>query len=143
MASNSDALDTLTRSDNTRDAGWNEAFSAAAQSPWFGVGYQQNIIEIAGTPLRALDNGGIVGVVFIAILYAGVILAGRNCGLPVQIFSVAAIANSFFEGWFLSLVSPLLFIFAAGWWSLAVSRPRKPRSKVDRGRVAMNRHNYA
>ena len=50
-------------------------------------------------------------------------LAGRNCGLPVQNFSVAAIANSFFEGWFLSLVSPLLFHLplAGGLWLFAAA----------------------
>ena len=47
------------RSDNTRDAGWNEAFSVVAQAPWL-VSDTSRILSTLHTPLRAGDNGGIV-----------------------------------------------------------------------------------
>lgn len=107
------------RTNNSRADGLDVAISDAQTSFWIGVGMNNESSIIASTPLRALSNGGLIGLFIVIALYASVLWMVTARYKRVLPFVLAAIVHSLFEGWFLSTLSPLLLLFAAAWLALA------------------------
>lgn len=112
-------IDLLFRQTQSRSSSITSAVADFRNEPLLGVGYGQESGGIHSSPLRALSTGGVFGL--LAVLLQGVLLvryslaAGINC----SIFVIGALVHSLFEGWLLSSVSPLLFVFAISWIAIA------------------------
>jgi hypothetical protein len=115
----SDMGSALLRANNSRSLSFDTAIQAFHSSPLIGLGMGNNANEIASSPLRALADGGIGGLVAVVILWVSLLWFSRQGGIRTVGFAVAAIVHSLFEGWLLSPVSPFLLIFVLCWWVIA------------------------
>lgn len=111
-----DVLGGIIRGNNSRALSFDTAIGAFRSSPLIGVGMGNNVDEIASSPLRALAFAGIGGLLAVVLLWLSFLWFSRKGGILIIGFSVAAIIHSFFEGWMLSPISPLLLVFVVCWW---------------------------
>lgn len=111
-----DVLGGIIRGNNSRALSFDTAIDAFRSSPFIGVGMGNNVDEIASSPLRALAFAGIGGLIAVVLLWLSFLWFSRNGGIQIIGFSTAAIVHSFFEGWMLSPISPLLLVFVVCWW---------------------------
>ena len=117
----------LLRTNDSRSLSFDTAIQAFHSSPLIGLGMGNNANEIASSPLRALADGGIGGLVAVVVLWMSLLWFSRQGGIRAVGFACAAIVHSLFEGWLLSPISPFLLIFVLCWWVIA----RKPSSEEE------------
>lgn len=108
----------LLRDNNSRVGSWDTAIADWQTSPTFGVGLAQETSIIASSQLRALAQGGAVGLLAICVMCVAILLVSLATTRGGAIFAFAAVCHSLFEGWLLSPVAPLLLIFFLGWCAL-------------------------
>lgn len=111
-----DVLGGIIRGNNSRALSFDTAIEAFRSSPLIGVGMGNNVDEIASSPLRALAFAGIGGLLAVVLLWLSFLWFSRKGGIQIIGFSAAAIVHSFFEGWMLSPIGPLLLVFVVCWW---------------------------
>ena len=116
LNSRSDQIAVLLRSNNSRAGSVETALWDWQSSPVVGVGLGKESGIIASSFLRALAQGGVIGVAAISLLVLVFVVLALRANRYVAWFTVAAVVHSFFEGWLLSPLAPLLILFVIAWW---------------------------
>ena len=111
-----DVFGGIIRGNNSRSLSLDTAIEAFRSSPLMGIGMGNNVDEIASSPLRALAFAGIGGLIAVILLWLSFLWFSRKGGIQIIGFSTAAIVHSFFEGWMLSPIGPLLLVFVVCYW---------------------------
>jgi hypothetical protein len=106
---------TLLRSDNSRLSSWESAVWVYHHSPLDGLGLEGTGVEVATSPLRAFVAGGAVGLAFLLVAYAVLIVGSWRLGWASFTLAVGAFAHSLGEGWLVSLTGPAVLMFVLGW----------------------------
>lgn len=110
----------LLRTNNSRQDSFDAALLVLADNPIFGVGMGQESTIIASSPLRALSNAGLVGLVVVILFWVSILLISFRQGSRTTIFAISCIVHSCFESWLLSPTSPLIMLFGICWWAVAI-----------------------
>ncbi|WP_454085371.1 hypothetical protein [Georgenia sp. Marseille-Q6866] len=118
-------LEGLLRTTDSRSSSLATALADSRTSPLWGVGLNSESSIIASSPLRALSNGGALGLLCVALQAVLVLRASLVSG-RATVFAAAGLFHSLFEGWLLSPSSPFLLVFAGAWilvarWAPAAS----------------------
>lgn len=123
-------LDVLLRTNDSRSGSVDAALADVSSSPLWGIGLNNETAIIASSPFRALSNGGVLGILCVAV--QGVLMLRTSLVTPQALIVVTAgLVHSMFEGWVLSPSSPFLLVFAAAWLLIAQVTPRPPATLSD------------
>ncbi len=117
------------RLNNSRSGSWAEALRVWDEARLFGVGMGNEINIVASSPLRAFVHAGMIGVLAVLVMWlALLVVAVRGGNATTVSFALAAIVHSVFEGWLLSPVGPLLWLFMLSWVTMSRERHLVPPS---------------
>jgi hypothetical protein len=110
-----DPLATLLRLNDSRSGSIATALAAYESSPLVGVGLGNESSIIASSPFRALAQAGIFGLLGVLLMWVAMLGRAVRRSYALSSVAIAAVVHSFFEGWLLSPVSPLLAVFILLW----------------------------
>jgi hypothetical protein len=105
----------LFRDWGSRDGSAQEAFRVLSVSPFLGVGFGGELVEVASSPLRAFVEGGILALAGVVIMYMALLRAAFRRNAFLGAITCAAILSSLGEAWFLSAIGSMMLVFAALW----------------------------
>lgn len=123
-------LEGLLRTTDSRSGSLETALADFRTSPVWGVGLNSESSIIASSPLRALSNGGALGLLCVA-LQAALVLRASNVSGRATVLAGAGLLHSVFEGWLLSPSSPFLLVFAGVWMVVARWSPVRESNPGD------------
>jgi hypothetical protein len=112
-----DAL--ILRQGNSRAESLDYALQSLQQHPWSGIGLDNELVQVASTPLRAITQAGLLGGLAVAVIYLAILVFSIRAGRGTVGFGIAMIVHSLFEGWLLSPVGPLALTFVVVWTAIA------------------------
>jgi hypothetical protein len=117
LIANNDAL--ILRQGNSRAESLDYALQSLQQHPWSGIGLDNELVQVASTPLRAITQAGLFGGLAVAVIYLAILVFSIRAGRGTVGFGIAMIVHSLFEGWLLSPVGPLALTFVVVWTAIA------------------------
>lgn len=120
----------ILRTGNSRETSWAYTKQVFSDRPVTGIGLGNELIEVASTPLRAVVHGGLLGLAGIMVVYMALIYYSAKIGQATLFLATGAVLHSFFEGWFLSPVSPLFLVFVAVYIATAKTDVERSRESV-------------
>lgn len=106
------ASEGVLRLNNSREGVLDAAVVALQHNPLIGFGVTDLNLSLGSSIIGAFVNGGILGLIGITVAMAAV-LKWSWSNRQYFAFTAGAIVHTFFESWFLSPVSPSLWLFIA------------------------------
>ncbi|MGC5030582.1 hypothetical protein [Micromonospora sp. DT229] len=109
----------ILRFNNSRHDSYAYTMTVLADSGWRGIGFGNELVQVASTPLRALVHAGLAGGLLVAAMYAVIVYYSAKVGRQTLLFGGVMVVHSLSEGWLLSPVGPMTMCFVAVWCALA------------------------
>ncbi len=131
----------VTSRGNTREQTLSYAVSTFDANPWTGVGLDNELHEVASSPLRALVHAGIWGAVAVTVMWVALIAYGVTGGGRGLAVAFGLVTLSIFEGVLLSPISPFLLVLSA--CLITVQRTATSRAGAHRRRAGARVRNGA
>lgn len=103
----------VTSRGNTREQTFGYALSTLEANPWTGVGLDNELHEVASSPMRAFVHAGMWGGIAVVALWVGLIGYGATAGVRGVAVAFGIVTLSCFEGVLLSPISPYLLVLTA------------------------------
>ncbi|WP_188898466.1 O-antigen ligase family protein [Microlunatus endophyticus] len=116
----------ILRTQNTREPGIEYTMEIVRDRPWIGVGYGNNPVEIASTPLRWLAQDGVPALIAVMLAYLIALIISWRHGWTAFLVMTFGITSSLFEGWYLAGGSGLFIAF----WLAHTSTLRQPSTSA-------------
>jgi hypothetical protein len=96
---------------NSRATSIEETVRILSTHLFTGIGFGNEAIEIASSPLRAASHAGLLGILGITLMYLALLRWGIRSGGPALALAVGGVVHTLGEGWLLSSLSPLLILY--------------------------------
>lgn len=98
---------------NTREQTFEYAFSTLEANLWTGVGMDNELHEVASSPMRAFVHAGMWGGIAVVAMWVGLLAYGVTAGAHGVAVALGIVTLSCFEGVLLSPISPFLLVLTA------------------------------
>ncbi|MCC7128584.1 MAG: O-antigen ligase family protein [Microbacteriaceae bacterium] len=121
-------FDGITRDVDSRASTWEAAVTTLQNAPWTGAGFADDTVGVASSPLGAAIRAGYPGLIIIVLLWILLLCFAATVGGRTFAFAAAAVVHSYFEGWLLSTIGPIILVFSLA-LVLVVATERERKSQ--------------